>query len=73
MLNNMNKCAGVAETVTIKMGEEVPFCVDFRMTINDPTLDPGDEPQKIALGMLRFYIAPRMESDDDGGMNDDDL
>ena len=59
-LNNFAKASTLSETVALKLSPGAPFCVDFRMLL--PAEDK-DQDNKIALGALRFFLAPKMDEE----------
>jgi proliferating cell nuclear antigen len=54
-LNQISKAAGLSEMVTIQMADDMPVLVEYKL---------GE------LGYLRFYIAPKVDEDEEGAPGD---
>jgi len=48
-LNNFTKATGLSDKVTLRMGQEVPLEVEYKI---------GD------FGSLRYYLAPKIDDDE---------
>jgi len=59
-LNSFAKASSLSEFVTLKLSSEAPLCVDFRMVLPNK-----DDENPIALGALRFFLAPKADEQED--------
>lgn len=52
-LNSFAKAAALSDSVILSMSEEIPVCIEFNIANN--------------LGYLRYYLAPKIEDDENTG------
>jgi len=57
-LNSFAKAATLSDTVTLSMSQEVPLVVEFKILVK------VDKDTTEELGQIRFYLAPKIEDDD---------
>lgn len=63
-LNNFAKAASLSDMVQLKLSNEAPFCVDFRMFLPGSKGEKDDAPSPpIPLGALRFFLAPKNDQE----------
>jgi len=59
-LNSFAKASVLTATVTLTMSQEVPLVVEFKVM----TKVPGEKDSYEELGQIRFYLAPKIEDED---------
>lgn len=59
-LNNVAKAAALSDLVSLKLSDEAPLCVEYRMMTASP-----DSDEQIPLGVLRFLLASKQDDAED--------
>lgn len=63
-LNSFAKAAALSETVTLSMSQEVPLVVEFKIMTTVEKGGKGERDTTEELGQIRFYLAPKIEDED---------
>ena len=70
-LTMFSKAQVVSDTVRLMIAPDVPLQVEFEINSNNDEKGDKDAPRK-KLGFLRYYLAPKVGNEEEGGDNDAD-